>query len=227
MERVQRPVVIKPERGILTFEAEGTEGGRYHSRVLHVPTADSGVTIGRGYDMKTKSPSDITNDLISVGVEPKIAQKLSAATGLSGERAKKFIEDDDALRTFEISERSQLLLFQLSYAFEHGVVRRICEKPDAVKKYGRCDLRSLHPAILDLVVDLKFRGDYTTDSRLFLQRYMVQDDLEGFVRMIVKRDNWRSVPVERFERRKRYALAALAAHQKALSQVSRLGSSLA
>jgi hypothetical protein len=42
------------ERGQITFDLEGLEspGSRYHSRKAHHPTPISGVTIGRGYDLK-------------------------------------------------------------------------------------------------------------------------------------------------------------------------------
>lgn len=41
----------------MTFDQEGLEnpGKKYHSRVPHVPSSSSGVTIGRGYDMKYKT----------------------------------------------------------------------------------------------------------------------------------------------------------------------------
>ncbi|MEX0729512.1 MAG: hypothetical protein WED00_03675 [Aquisalimonadaceae bacterium] len=43
---------MTPQKGLLTFEAEGTEGGRFHSRHLHVPSGMSGLTLGRGYDFR-------------------------------------------------------------------------------------------------------------------------------------------------------------------------------
>ena len=42
-------------KGLLTYKAMGMEGGDFHSRKLHVPSDRSGLTIGRGYDMKEKS----------------------------------------------------------------------------------------------------------------------------------------------------------------------------
>ena len=55
---------MEPREGLLTFRAEGNniKGSRYYSRVLHWPGIPSqckrfgsGVTIGRGYDMKHRS----------------------------------------------------------------------------------------------------------------------------------------------------------------------------
>ena len=64
-------ILTKPSRGVLTWEAEGSEGGRYHSRVLHVPSNTSGLTIGRGYDMKDRSAAEAQKDLIAAGVDAK------------------------------------------------------------------------------------------------------------------------------------------------------------
>jgi len=41
-----------PARGRLTFDAEGQEGGPWHSRHFHVPGATSGLIIGRSYDLR-------------------------------------------------------------------------------------------------------------------------------------------------------------------------------
>jgi hypothetical protein len=47
----------KVAKGQATYNSEGNEGGKYHSRKAHHPTAASGVTIGRGYDLKEKKPA--------------------------------------------------------------------------------------------------------------------------------------------------------------------------
>ena len=57
--------MLEPKEGLLTFRAEGnnTRGSLFYSRVIHWPgrlaecsRSGSGVTIGRGYDMKHRSP---------------------------------------------------------------------------------------------------------------------------------------------------------------------------
>lgn len=64
-----------------------------------------------------------------------------------------------------------------------------CERAGA-KRRRRATWRSFR----DMVVDLKYRGDYTTHSRRKLQKHMVNNNLEGFVKVIVNKDNWRNVP---------------------------------
>ena len=78
---------LQPKTGKLTFDAEGSEGGQFHSRKLHVPSMVSGLTIGRGYDMKKKSPAKIIQDLTAAGIDKKDAAILSKASGLSGQSA--------------------------------------------------------------------------------------------------------------------------------------------
>src|SRR3954468_22937564 len=55
-------------RGQITFDVEGNEGGRWHSRTPHVPSDDSGLTIGRGYDMRYRSAEQITKQMTEAGI---------------------------------------------------------------------------------------------------------------------------------------------------------------
>ena len=57
-----------------------------------MPTSSSGLTIGRGYDMKEKTESQIQKDLIKCGVATKSAKIISKAAGISGAKAKAFIK---------------------------------------------------------------------------------------------------------------------------------------
>ena len=63
---------MKPQKGLLTFMAEGNNSptSQYYSRKLHWPGISlkcsiyrSGVTLGRGYDMKYRTVNEIVNDL--------------------------------------------------------------------------------------------------------------------------------------------------------------------
>ena len=84
---------ISVNRGQLTFDAEGEDGetgGMLHTRILRVPTDKSGLTIGRGYDMKAKMKKNIEIDLRNAGIDK--AKLLSCAAGLRGKAAKMFIQ---------------------------------------------------------------------------------------------------------------------------------------
>jgi len=193
---------LQPTLGRLTFESEGAEGGPYHSRILHVPTDVSGLTVGRGYDMKLKDQSKIKKDLIAAGVDSKVAEILAQAAGLSGQDAKTFITTHH-LEKFEITEATQVSLFGVTYKEEEAETKRLCTKADVVAKYGNCNWAKLSPAIKQVLVDLKFRGDYTGRTRRFLQKYVVTNDRKGFLFEMSKKSNWRHlrVPADRFKRR--------------------------
>lgn len=203
--------VQKPSRGLLTFDAEGVEqpGSQFHSRVLHVPTDSSGLTIGRGYDMKLKTKAKIAADLASAGVSAADAKTLSNAVGLAGKAARTFIKAN-GLEKFEISQEAQVKLFEITYADEEAEVKRICAKPDTVAKYGAVDWAKTHAAIRDLVVDLKFRGDYTPASRQVVQKLLVANDLAGLRKVMADAKQWSGVPSDRFKRRRDFIAAAKA-----------------
>ena len=193
---------LQPLIGKVTFESEGSERGPYHSRILHVPTLTSGLTLGRGYDMKMKSSFKINQELLAAGLKLADAKKLSIASGLSGNAAKTFIKTHK-LEKFEITQQQQVNLFNISYKEEEAEAKRLCTKEDVVGKYGKCDWTKLDSGIKQILVDLKFRGDYTGVTRKFLQKHVVANDTKAFLKILSDRAKWVSqrVPSDRFQRR--------------------------
>ncbi len=193
---------LQPLIGKVTFESEGAEKGPYHSRILHVPSPTSGLTLGRGYDMKMKNKFKIKQDLIKAGLKVADAQKLSDTSGLSGNTAKAFIKTQK-LEKFEITQQQQVNLFNISYKEEEAETKRLCTKVDVTSKYGKCDWAKLDSAIKQILVDLKFRGDYTGSTRKFLQKHVAANDTKGFLKALSDRSKWISqrVPSDRFQRR--------------------------
>lgn len=202
-----------PETGRLTFDAEGREGGRHHSRRLHVPTDAGGLTVGRGYDMKARNEAEIRRHLVRAGVAAGDARRLARARGRTGAAARAFIVDA-GLEDFEIAPEAQLVLFRLVYDEIAADARRLATKPDVTRVYGATDWEALHPAIRDLVVDLRYRGDYTPRSRRFLQAHVARNDLVAFAAGIADERNWPGVPRDRFLRRRAFARAAVAGETK-------------
>lgn len=196
-----KPVGISPpDKGLLTWRAEGHEGGPFHSRKLHVPSASSGLTIGRGYDCRRKPAHQIITDLNGCGVPASKTAVLARASGLSGRGAEDFIVDNDLL-DFQVTPEQQKAIFNVSYDGEAAEVQRICAKQDVVKLYGETDWDSLDAIIRDVTVDLKFRGDYTGASRRFLQKTIADNDLNKFSGYIRDASRWSDVPPDRFQRR--------------------------
>lgn len=192
--------VLKPTEGLLTFESEGHEGGPYHSRTLHVPSHTSGLTIGRGYDCRTKTEARIKVDLISVGIPPEKAKIIAKSSGLYGDKAKAHIKNNN-LTSFEITQQQQVKLFHITFQEERSEARRLCSKPDVEEEYGKCNWDQLDKTIVDILVDLKFRGDYTPNARRKIQEYVAENDVEGLYGVIADRRHWLTVPADRFRRR--------------------------
>ena len=193
--------------GQLTFEAEGLEArGQYFSRVPHVPGPSSGVTIGRGYDMKERSRNEIIEDLTNAGVSIDKAEQLAECRGLSGQAARNYLAENN-LSDIEITPSEQKALFNQTYQELEGDVIRICNKPDVVAKYGETDWDNLDSTIKDIVVDLRYRGDYTGATRERVQPALVSNDLIALQDVISDRSYWvsrRRVPDDRFDRRRDY-----------------------
>lgn len=193
----------KVEKGQLTFDAEGMEGGRYHSRHAHWPGGNSGVTIGRGYDMGSRTSASVFSDLTAAGVPANVAEQYSAGAGLKGSSAGTWVTNNrDGIA--QITPEQQNSLFSKTYAEQEAEVRRISEKPDAVKKYGAVCFDNLDPKIRDSLVDLKYRGDYTPTTRKFLQKAAADNDAEAFGKEMQDRSNWGNVPADRLNRRVDY-----------------------
>ena len=104
------------DRGQLTFDAEGREEvGPFYSRKPHVPDNNSGLTIGRGYDMKTKPAARIKSDLMAAGLSDAEATRYSGAAGKKGDAARTY-RDENAL--VEITPGQQKKLFHSSPEFK-------------------------------------------------------------------------------------------------------------
>lgn len=195
-------------RGQLTFDSEGLEnpGGPYHSRVLHVPGPTSGATIGRGYDMKERSRSGILQDLLAAGIPDDMAADLAGLNGLAGPAAEARIARSE-LGDLEITPLQQKKLFLITYDELAGDVKRLCLKADVVHKYGATDWPHLDPTIKDVLVDLRYRGDYKPATRQKVQGPVARGDLEKFTEVLCNRAYWVDrfgVPRDRFRRRKEY-----------------------
>lgn len=193
-------------RGQITFDAEGMEGGLFHSRRIHVPGSSSGATIGRGYDMLHRSRDEIVADLCASGVAQDDAKSIARLRGLKGPMAEAEIARLE-LVDFQITPRQQKRLFLIAYDELAGDVKRICRKHDVEAKYGVTEWASLDPIIRDIVVDLRYRGDYTGGTREKVQPCVVRNDLEKLAELMSNELYWvrqRGVPNDRFRRRKEY-----------------------
>ncbi|MBL4703177.1 MAG: hypothetical protein JKY54_01565 [Flavobacteriales bacterium] len=155
--------------------------------------------------MKEKTNDRIQSDLIDAGVERNVAIILGSAAGLSGDDAKAFIESNN-LGDVEISMESQESLFFSVYNDIEEDVKRICNKEDCVEAYGTVNWEELDPKIKDIMIDLRYRGDYTPSSRKRIQKLVADNDLVGFTKELTNPTNWINVPEDRFTRRSQFLL---------------------
>ncbi len=191
------------DAGQLTFDAEGTEGGRFHSRKAHVPPGPSGVTIGRGYDLGQHTRAQIIAALTAVGMSKSAAAAYAKSAGLKGDDARRWLGRNRGSLE-EISATQQESLFSTTYDEMAKDVDRISKKRDVVGKFGAADLDEMNPVIKDTLVDLRYRGDYTGGARTKIQGAAASDDIMAMTDSLSDRSQWKGVPQDRFERRAKY-----------------------
>jgi hypothetical protein len=148
----------------------------------------------------------IQADLLACGLDSTAAALFAKAAGLSGGGGKSFITQNN-LSNFEITPGQQKLLFALTYQQMVSDVLRICQKPDLVARYGATDWAALPAKVRDLVVDLRYRGDYTPSSRERLQPLLVANNSAAIRQLMADEAYWcgpEKVPQDRFRRRRDY-----------------------
>jgi LysM repeat protein len=147
--------------GQLTFDAEGLETpGRFFSRVAHEPSSSSGLTLGRGYDMREREVDEIIANLTAAGIARALAERFVQGRSLRGNSAKRFFQDN-GLDRVTITPTQQKHLFLITYKELAGDVVRIGRKADVVAKYGSCDWPNLAPR------DQRRSGRFTLPGQLY------------------------------------------------------------
>ena len=196
----------------MTFDSEGNDDSdsRYYSRVIHWPGDASGVTIGRGYDMKYRTGDEIYSDLTAAGVANATAEILRGASGLELEEASDWVKDNKT-NVGVISAEAQHKLFEVVYAEYEQKTKRLATKDDVTAAYGETDWDNTNGAIKELLVDLRYRGDYKPSTRKWIQEHVANNDLAKMTE-IMSDERWKTefgVPTDRFNRRKAFMDNAL------------------
>ncbi len=218
-ERPSDPLQV--DRGQVTFDAEGNDDpdSIYFSRRLHWPGGASGVTIGRGYDMRYRTQEQVLEDLLNAGVDRATAEIMSQGAGLSGDAAQDFVRDNGELT---ISREAQQALFEVVYAdYEDMTQSLVCKWTGSSGDACSTLWDGLDPAIQTILVDLRYRGDLTHsrwDS--WLDDAVLANDLSAFTTIMSDRDKWSAVPSDRFNRRVDFLEDASSAADQASTQSS-------
>ncbi|EIO4562494.1 hypothetical protein LQM11_003074 [Vibrio parahaemolyticus] len=218
---------LKVPKGQLTFDAEGNddENSIYFTRKAHVPTnnngvviGNSGVTIGRGLDVGN-SPTGAYGqipyqlDLVEVfkgaKLNPSLADWLLSAKRKTKQDALRMIRNcplsDEELT---LTRMQQHKMFNLVYEYMEDKTRILTTKDDVRRAYGEIDWDALPREVKDVLIDLTYRGDNTSNSRKAIIPVLVKcqsvSDYSKF-RKIMEPFNpiWSAVPPER--KKLRYA----------------------
>ncbi|WP_162945845.1 hypothetical protein [Pseudomonas sp. DY-1] len=153
------------ETGQVTFDAEGNDdpASFYFSRRLHWPGGASGVTLGRGYDMRHRTSASVYADLIVAGVEPVAAKRFSTGAGLYGQVARDFVSTNrDAFGA--ISREAQRVLFEA--VVYPGYLSAAMERYSNAVGAGEASWDSLDSRIQDIAVDLTYQQGRIWDRQI-------------------------------------------------------------
>ncbi|QGX91729.1 hypothetical protein EFZ10_08870 [Tatumella sp. TA1] len=154
---------MEPKVGLLTFRAEGNNllNSNFYSRKLHWPGISShcnqygsGVTLGRGYDMKHRLRNEIISDLISSGIPFEKAKLIAEGSNKSHCSARDFVKENRN-KIEDITEIQQLRLFELTYK---GYLSDSIRFYNRYKKHDSISWGNLHPILKDVFVDMKYQG---------------------------------------------------------------------
>jgi len=145
--------------GKITFDAEGnnTPSSPFFSRVIHWPGNElSGVTLGRGYDMGSRTEIEIYAHMTSAGIAHDQATKISQAHGKKGVAAQQFVSDNKS-SIGQITPEQEILLFNIIYP---NYVDRAIRNYDhwTASEPDRTDWNALDQVIRDVLVDFVYQG---------------------------------------------------------------------
>lgn len=166
-------------QGQITFDSEGQDAAdsRYFSRMIHWPGGSSGVTLGRGYDMKDRTEASVNADLVACGLSETRAAAFAKGASLSGTEARDFVTKNRTTLG-EITLAQQRALFLLAYAakadYAEGFYGRVTKDISGAPAWS-----DLHPAIRDVAVDFAYQGTSKAEFRA-----IAENDIDSLIRFI-------------------------------------------
>ena len=199
VQRKETPDNLKVKKGQMTFNVEGSDNpkSRYFSRRPHWPGGASGVTIGRGYDMKFRTEQSVYLDLTGAGVPKGDAEKLKKGAKLTKTAAKNFCSQNKGV---VISHAAQKELFYIALRQEENVAKSLVRKWTGDSKLWA----KLDPTVRDMTIDLKYRGDLIKSRAVdygFVSKIWKKNDTALLLKVMRDRSKWSKVPAWRFAER--------------------------
>ncbi len=183
-----------PSSGVTkqTWNVEGDAGNPAKTLSPHVPTDSSGVTLGKGYDMKERSATQIETQLKAAGIDAALAKKCGGAAKKVGEGARKWVKDNKPFAA--ITAEQEKSLFRAEYQRQTDSTVAFLTDPD--RGYVRdgddwkleLNFKDLKPEILAFLVDLKYRGDLNDSSWGYIKAAVVGNNLEKLSNLVAEKD---------------------------------------
>jgi hypothetical protein len=176
------PAALEVVRGQLTTLGEGNDAQTSH---IHWPnTAASGVTLGKGYDIGSRTAAQVIADLTAAGMSEAQARQISAGAGLTGQAAGDFVARNSASIGVIAIDVQRRLLASMLVAYT-ARARDVATNPEAdaqnTNARGR-EVRAgadpgtfrmtpeqwdaLHPAMVEFLTDLIYQGGYYRYDRV-------------------------------------------------------------
>lgn len=181
------------EYTVLTGEL--TTLGEAGDNYIHWPqTSASGVTLGLGYDIGSRSRSQIITELTAAGLDPAKAQIVAQGAGLRGSAAGAFVRNNRsavgpipqnvqaALLESEMdAQREEARILATSTTPDSGLNAASRERRDGVSAgtyvLSQEQWNNLHPAMLEFITDLKYQGGYYAYDRIAqINRRLIEND---------------------------------------------------
>lgn len=123
--------------------------------------------------MGNRTRLQVISELTYAGMSPDDAAFYGDAAGLRGGNAARFVRSNLGASPI-LSLPAQRKLFEEVTATETlGDLRRILSKPDLQLKYGAVTWEGLSSYAQEVLFDLRYRGDYTPETRARLQPLLV------------------------------------------------------
>uniref|UniRef100_UPI00260C142D S-type pyocin domain-containing protein n=1 Tax=uncultured Shewanella sp. TaxID=173975 RepID=UPI00260C142D len=170
-------------KGQLTFDAEGNDfnDNVYFSRVIHWPGNElSGVTIGRGYDLGSRSQIEVYDELVKAYVDKDTAKLISKGAGLKGESAEKFVNENKA-KIGEITRKSQHFFFVNIFPSYEQRAKNNYNK--WTKNHSeRTDWDLLDNKIQDVLIDFVYQGFTKGERPMVKGMKNDKQELIGYIR---------------------------------------------
>jgi len=164
-------------RGELTSLGEGSNA---QTKYIHWPgTESSGVTLGKGYDIGSRTKEKVIEELVVAGMSQAQAAKIAEGAKLKGADAQKFVND----KKNDIGEippvvQMNLLSDMLKKYTNDAKVRATSEEgtsgklinardrevkedvPKGTYVMSAAEWNNLHPAMIEFLTDLIYQGGY-------------------------------------------------------------------